>query len=89
MVPPRKANRRVVPMDRCSRWRWKSATTAVTARPGNSSASSRAESHRVVSLTSNGTNASRVPAAWRASSRMRDLSQVPAPSSTSVSALER
>ena len=48
MVPPRKANSRRPSVGSRSRWRWKSPTTACTARPGYSPARAVAAAHRVV-----------------------------------------
>ena len=64
------------------------ADHGVHRQPGYSSARAVAASHRVVSLTSRGTNRSRRPLDCMASSSSRDLSHVPAPSSTRVSASE-
>ena len=77
------ASRRAGSRSRC---RWKSPTTALTATPGYSSDNAVAASHRVVSLTSRGTKRWSRPVDCMASSSRRDLSQVPAPSSTRVSA---
>ena len=57
------------------------------ATPGYSSATAAAASRSVCSLTSKGTKRSSVPASRSASSSSRVFSDVPEPSSTSVSAL--
>ena len=86
MVEPRNAMSRVPPLGMCPRWRWKSPTTAATSMPGQRSAMARHDDHSISSLTSNGAMRRSVPASRSASIRSHVFSDVPEPSSTSVSA---
>ena len=95
-VPPGRGCRsccRGTPPPGCHRWAGRRGGARSRRRPRGRAmpAYSRdtlaAASRRVCSLTSNGTKRSRVPASRSASSRIRVFSDVPEPSSTSVSAL--
>jgi hypothetical protein len=89
MVLPRKAIIRRPPFGSSARCRSKSPTTACTATPGYSAATAAAAERRVVSSTSKGTKRRSAPRRAKASSRSRVFSEVPEPSSISVSAPDR
>ena len=86
---PRKAIIRRPPVGSSARCRSKSPTTAWTATPGYSVATAAAADRSVVSSTSKGTKRRSAPRRWKASSSSRVFSDVPEPSSMSVSAPER
>ena len=86
-MPPRNAtSRRPLVGNRCPGGARSRRRPRARARTGTRGSPHAAASRSVCSLTSNGTKRVIVPASRSASSRMRVLSEVPEPSSTSVSA---